>query len=545
MEKEITLSFKAVDGVSVPLASMTTKLSKVSQTVGALNRGPLSRLGKTFSGVWTGIKGTLSALSQTSFIAAAAASIGSYSLAVRQAGDDVSTLAKRYQMSSEALQVWGSLLSSSGGSAQNAANGMRALTASMQKAKAGDAELLYVFRQMGISLADLRNMSSQDVLGKMAEAFSNPKNTNELAKQAILVKTMGQDGTYFMDALNQGTNAYSDKLAEMKADGAIMSPDQLATAREFESRWNSISSILSGIKMDFGLEAAKALLPLMEKLRDFLRDPEQSRGLRESLRQIAQSLPAIGSAVMPIVQTIARMLSLFGSAVSWIHNVFGDVGVAVAAVGVIFAKALWPVLSLVGSIVSGFGGLSGIIGAIATNFVPVVSAIGMIVAKAGIALAIGSSVLSIVGLIGGAAYLLYQKCEPFRNLVDFVWEKIKGIANTFRNSRIGKLLGLGTDEGNQSEEKVEPDQTDKTVKPTISESAASLFASPSPAPAATTSYDPYAASKALNQRDAHAEARVKVEVTAAGGARAVIRDVRQEGRVDLDASQGLIMVGGD
>lgn len=68
---------------------------------------------------------------------------------------------------------------------------MQSSALAMEKAKSGDAELLHVFRQLGINLADLKTMSQQDVLGRMAQAFSDPKNTNELAKQAILLKTMG------------------------------------------------------------------------------------------------------------------------------------------------------------------------------------------------------------------------------------------------------------------------------------------------------------------------------------------------------------------
>lgn len=131
-----------------------------------------------------------------------------------------------------------------------------------------------------------------------------------------------------------------------------MLPEQLDTAREFERRWSSISTIRSGIKMDFGLEAAKALMPLLERLQAFLRDLDQSKGLRESLRNIAQSLPAIGTAVMPIEWGVATVVSWLGTAVTWVRNIFGDAGVAVLAVGAVFYQAFGPVVSLVGSIAS-------------------------------------------------------------------------------------------------------------------------------------------------------------------------------------------------
>lgn len=358
VEKQTTLVITARDDASVKFERVAGALSRMGERAGALNRGVLGRLGNGLSRLGAGLSRTWAGFSQVAYVASAFAVIVGFTRDVRAAGDSVSELSRHYKLSTELLQVWGNLLTSSGGNAQNAAKGMQSLALSMEKAKSGDAELLYVFRQLGINLADLKTMSQQDVLGRMAQAFSDPKNTNELAKQAILVKTMGQDGSYFLDALSQGADVYRDKLADMKADGAVMSPEQLDTAREFERRWSSISTILSGIKMDFGLEAAKTLMPLLERLQAFLRDPNQSKGLRESLQNIAQSLPAIGAAVMPIVWGVATVVSWLGTAVTWVRNVFGDAGVAVLAIGAVFYQAFGPVVSLVGSIASGFGGVA-------------------------------------------------------------------------------------------------------------------------------------------------------------------------------------------
>lgn len=573
-EKQTTLVITARDDASVKFERVAGALSKMGERAGALNRGVLGRLGSGLSRLGAGLSRTWAGFSQVAYVASASAAIVGFTRDVRAAGDSVSELSRHYKLSTESLQVWGNLLTSSGGNAQNAAKGMQSLALSMEKAKSGDAELLYVFRQLGINLADLKTMSQQDVLGRMAQAFSDPKNTNELAKQAILVKTMGQDGSYFLDALSQGADVYRDKLADMKADGAVMSPEQLDTAREFERRWSSISTILSGIKMDFGLEAAKALLPLLERLQAFLRDPEQSKGLRESLRQIAQSLPAIGSAVMPIVRAVGTALSGLSRFVTWLHGTVGDVGLAAVAGVLAFGRVLVPVAGIAKTLVLLFGSLAGktlvgivsfisradvlllgLIGKVGSLFSrvvvigrflwPIVAGVGGLIAKTvALTVAVGKAalgfrllglplapVLGVVTAIGTAGYLLYQKWEPFRKLVDSIWEKLKGFTG-----KIGRWLGFG-----------EADEENQPKKPSIGESAQALFARPETAPAMAvrSGYDPYAAARMIRQRDAHAEARVRVEVESKTGTRAVIRDVRKEGRVELNASQGMLMVGGD
>ena len=115
--------------------------------------------------------------------------------------------------------------------------------------------------------------------------------------------------------------------------------------------------------------------------------------------------------------------------------------------------------------------------------------------------------------------------------MDGLWEKLKSVG-----SFVGRIFGLGNDEKTSEE---------KERRPTIGESAAALYPQPASGVAAVPAYDPYAAAKVIRQRDAHAEARVRVEVESKTGTRAVIRDVRKEGRVELNASQGMLMVGGD
>lgn len=48
-----------------------------------------------------------------------------------------------------------------------------------------------------------------------------------------------------------------------------------------------------------------------------------------------------------------------------------------------------------------------------------------------------------IGLLTAAFVIAYKKIEPFRDLVNSIWDKIKGIAQSIGNSKLGKLLGFG------------------------------------------------------------------------------------------------------
>jgi phage-related protein len=51
-------------------------------------------------------------------------------------------------------------------------------------------------------------------------------------------------------------------------------------------------------------------------------------------------------------------------------------------------------------------------------------------------------VIIAVAALGAAFVIAYKRIEPFRNLIDSIWDKVKGLAKTLTGG-IGKLFGIG------------------------------------------------------------------------------------------------------
>jgi len=149
------------------------------------------------------------------------------------------------------------------------------------------------------------------------------------------------------------------------------------------------------------------------------------------------------------------------------------------------------VVTALGPVLGALGAIGGVVG----RFAPLILGVGT--AFAGI--------VPIVATIAGGVLTIYRN-----------WDSIVSKVKEFGSSVWNALFGDDDDQGRDAAQR-----------------------------AAGVGYDPYAAARTLQQRDARAEARVRVEVESRQGSRAVIREVSREGNVELDASQGLVMCGGD
>ena len=182
-EQTTTLRVVARDDASAVLSRISSGLSGLGRGISGLNSGGLSRIGEGLRGLATGVGTSLMTLQSTAIFGGALAAVAQMTMMLQDASTSVSQLSNRFGVGTETA--------------------LNQLAISMQTASR-DPELAYAFRQVGLSVQELQRMDPVEVIRQMSEAFANPANTNELAKQAILMKTMGQDGSYFLNTLNQG-----------------------------------------------------------------------------------------------------------------------------------------------------------------------------------------------------------------------------------------------------------------------------------------------------------------------------------------------------
>lgn len=371
-EQKATLRFGVVDKASAAIqqikgrvSGLTSPIERVKSVMDKLGHSrAFQEAGKAAAMMRERVDVLQGALMRATAITGAVAGVGLLAKTTADAAEQIGGFASRYQVSAEAIQVYASLISSAGGTADNVAEAMGSLGEAMADAFSGDEDAAQAFEAIGIGLDDLRSMSREQILEKMADAFS--KSENAIAKQAIVLKLMGEDGTFFMETLNGGAEEYQKKLAELREDGGIVSDEEIENSKAFNAAVGRLSQTVSSIKTDFGLAAAQKLLPLVEKIRVLIYEnraaidqvigkiADRLPGFIETFGQVAGEAFAIFGQVLSVVGAIVEKIGTVPSAAIALAMAFGPSIVAVGKIGVQVAKVIAMAVAGVGAIPAAF-----------------------------------------------------------------------------------------------------------------------------------------------------------------------------------------------
>ncbi|EYC52889.1 hypothetical protein AZ34_11845 [Hylemonella gracilis str. Niagara R] len=269
--------------------------------------------------------------------------------------DKVGDLAARYQLSARSVQVYGSLVEEAGGSVDTAAKAMGRLRKAMNEAVAGDEEQRAAFAGVGLGVEELRRLAPDEVMLRMADAFK--ASDREGQKNAVLLKVMGEEGTVFMDVMNQGGAAYRRRLAEMRADGSLLSREQLDQADAFDKSWSRLMRTITGVKNALGLQLANALGPFVDQVQKWVSANrgliqqkfdtflERLPGLLESARRFFVQLATVADAAASVFARLVDVLGPVGAVFSILTVVSAPTVVAFVSLIVTVGKLTWAVVS--------------------------------------------------------------------------------------------------------------------------------------------------------------------------------------------------------
>ena len=130
--------------------------------------------------------------------------IQSFSSAIEK-GDQLQDIAEKFGLSASKLQMLGNAASVYGSGLENVSAGLNKLSLAQQKAVAGDTGLQDTFREVGISLQDLKTMGPEDVFLRISDSFASGVNDG---RQFIIVnELLGKAQTDLIKVMNQGSAA--------------------------------------------------------------------------------------------------------------------------------------------------------------------------------------------------------------------------------------------------------------------------------------------------------------------------------------------------
>lgn len=345
MANKAEIVVTAVDSASAKLVAIGARLDALAR--------PVARVSNSFAGLYkaAGLSDVQAAVGKfggrlrdlAAVGAAGVAVLGGVAVATMNfakrsvdAADAVGDLAERYQTSSQTIQVYGSLLEEAGGSVEDAAVSIGKLRKAITEANAGGKEQLAAFQGIGISAAELRDMKPEEVLLRMADAFK--ASTNENAKQAVALTTMGKNGTVMISTLNQGAEGIQARFKQMREEGALFTEEQMRIADQGDKAFSRMGRTFDSLRNSLGLQLAEKLIPLVDQITKWA---IANRALISSkFDEFLQRLPEIISTVRDVLGALWAITTAVVGAFRSVVNVLGPTGTLIAGLALLLAPSI-------------------------------------------------------------------------------------------------------------------------------------------------------------------------------------------------------------
>lgn len=290
--------------------------------------------------------GTKIGLIGTAMAGFAAASLTGLTMMIKGfagAGDAISDAMNVTGLSSDFLQTLQFGAADAGVSFDALVGSLTKFNTTLAKAASGNKVANAALAKMGLNINSLMAMSPDDRFKAVAEAIS--KISDPAQRAAAAVAMFGKTGAKLLPAIEGGATSLNEAMADLKANGQIMSDEDRQLAVEAEGAFLSLSLALSRVSQVIAAAVTPAFLKIMSVLQSVVQGVVQfidnNRTLVAWITGGIVVIGALGLALMSIgAIAIAASMAATGLAA------------AMSAVGAIAAFLASPVFLIVAAIVA-------------------------------------------------------------------------------------------------------------------------------------------------------------------------------------------------
>lgn len=445
----VTVVIGAVDNVTYKVMEINQKLEKITKPLGQLKTafGDLGResgLGKLGSAIGNvGSKGSAvfkelgaAGLKVGAILATVGIAFGKIVKGAADSGDAIKEASDRLGVSTKFFQEFQFAASQTGVDMEKVEAGLTKFSKALGDAQAGTGEGVGVFRGLGIALKDSAGKARgmEKILPELADKLQ--KIQDPALRNSVAMRLFGRDGAKLAVTLGKGSEGLAEFAKEAQRLGLVMGDDQINAANKFNDSWDKLALSVGRARDAFGAELFPVLIELFEKLSTFL--AENRPQIIAFAQAFAKELPGILVTIKDLFVGLWGAVQPLITGFRWLTSIFGTTNTVMAIMGTIIGgKLLLSIISFSQAIWQlGAAAMPVLI----RGFMLLVPLFKGLLALA-IANPIGAIIVGVVAL-GTAAVVLYNKWEPFRNLIDSIWEKMKAVG-LFVGGGIASLFGGG------------------------------------------------------------------------------------------------------
>lgn len=265
-------------------------------------------------------------------------------------GDDLSDMATRTGMSVEALSAFSYAVSQTDGTMESFEKSIKTMEKNLFAVKTGSRETASDFKQLGISVDDIKDKSPEAMFNLLASKIGSLKDPTERA--GIALKIFGKAGTELLPLFAMGADGMSRLTDEARRLGLIMSTADANAASTFHDELNKLVKVLQMGMFRVG----SALIPVLRGVAEWVINVavkltewiKQNKDLVVQILYLGTAILVGGAALFAFGKTLTVIsgmiggflatVKLIGSAVAAILSPFGILIAAITGLGIVFFK---------------------------------------------------------------------------------------------------------------------------------------------------------------------------------------------------------------
>ena len=255
--------------------------------------------------------GTVAKVGVAAFAAVGTAAVGAGVKLVKETanvasyGDNIDKMSQKMGISAKAYQEWDAVMQHSGTSIDALKPSMKTMA---NQAQQGAEE----FQKLGISQEEVKNLSQEDLFGRVIEGLQNMGEGTE--RTAIASKLLGRGATELGALLNtsaEDTQKMKDRVNEL---GGVMSDEAVKAAAKYQDQLQDMNTAIDGLKRNLLTGMMPAITTVMSGITNLasgktdLGLSEISKGVEEVTKQISKITPVIVKALVNVLPQLGKAL---------------------------------------------------------------------------------------------------------------------------------------------------------------------------------------------------------------------------------------------
>ena len=280
---------------------------------------------------------------------AVTAAFGAIILKTTQLGDTYDKMAKRTNVSVEALSALGYAAKISGADLDTVEKSLRYLARGMNDAAQGVGESLEAFEYLNIEVLDTEG-NLRDTVDVLKEAATKLATMTDETKQIALATEIfgARYGTQLLPMLKEGGAGIEALMKKAKELGVVMSTEAAAKAAEFNDRLTDLKESIGAAGRGIGEILMPTLIKLAEKSIEIIKRikdwAEAHKPLVEMIIKVVATLGVLAAVGGPVLMAVSAFMKMKGAiiAVGTALKLVGSlaltnpIGMAIAAAGALY-----------------------------------------------------------------------------------------------------------------------------------------------------------------------------------------------------------------